>query len=370
MIEKGRISTFDAVMLMTASMLGSSTLFGTGATAGRDAWLATAIGMAEGLVFAAIYVALLNRFPGQNLIQIIDTVFGRYLGSAISFLMLLYLAHLASLVLGNYRDFLKDVFLINTPQSVVLISLSLVVIYGVRKGLEVFSRIAPAFVAATIAAITLATILVSSQFRPENLLPVAWTPWPRLLWTAHGVATFPFGETVAFTMILPYVRAPRRTGRIVFSAFAIAGPLLTFLAVRGTMVFDGVARLFAFPSFQLLKMVDVGEILTRIELLLAVSYVLMGFLKTVSLTYASTLGIAQLFRLKSSTSLSFPIGMITTLLAIVDARDLAEVVTFAVGTYPLYALPFQLIIPLLTLVVAAIRRKRGASDADVRSASG
>lgn len=370
MIEKGRISTADAVTLMAAFIIGSSTLFGTGGTAGRDAWLATTIGMAEGLVFAAIYVALLNRFPRQNLIQIIDTVFGRYLGSIISFMMLLYLTHLTSLVLGNYRDFLKDAFLINTPQSVVLLSLMLVIIYGVRKGLEVFSRIAPLFIVGTTAAVLFATSLLIPQFRLENLLPIARTPLPRLLWSAHGVATFPFGETVAFTMILPYVRASRRTGRIILSAFAIAGPLLIFLAARGSMVLGAAAQLFIFPSFQLLKLIDVGEIFTRMELILAISYVLMGYLKTVCLAYASTLGFAQLFRLKSYTSLIFPVGMITTLLAVVDARNVAETVTFAVGTYPLYALPFQLVIPLLTLVVAAIRRKRGASDADLRSASG
>jgi spore germination protein KB len=136
------------------------------------------------------------------------------------------------------------------------------------------------------------------------------------------------------------------------------------------MVFGAAARLFVFPSFQLLKLIDVGEIFTRMELILAISYVLMGYLKTVSLAYASTLGIAQLFHLKSYTSLTFPFGMIVTLLAVVNARNVAEILTFAVGTYPLYALPFQLIIPLLTLVVAAIRRKRGASDADIRSASG
>ena len=100
-LERGKINNLHLTFLIIGFTFGSSVIISPGKGAGQDTWLAILAGLAEGLIFAWIFFTLAVKFPGKNIIQINEVVFGVFTGKVISLLYLWYFFHLGSLVLRN-----------------------------------------------------------------------------------------------------------------------------------------------------------------------------------------------------------------------------------------------------------------------------
>jgi len=204
-LERGKIPSSGLVFLMIGYIFGSSLILTPGRAAGRDGWIAILFGLVEGLLIALIFVTLSNRFPGKTLIEISDLVYGRYLGKLVSISFLWYLFHLGSMVLSNFTSVFSSLFLTHTPQAVIGLMLILVCAMAARHGIEVLTRCSQVLTPLIVVILLLDTAMIMGQFKLQNLLPVLETPLPKLLWAAQAAAAFPFGETVSFLMVLPFL---------------------------------------------------------------------------------------------------------------------------------------------------------------------
>ncbi|MGE5379513.1 MAG: hypothetical protein ACM3NT_00435, partial [Methylocystaceae bacterium] len=72
--------------------------------------------------------------------------------------------------------------------------------------------------------------------------------------------------------------------------------------------------------------------------------------------YGAALGLAQVFNLHSYRPLILPLGILMVILGLTNVRNAIEMSEFAFKAYSIYAAPFQIGIPLLTLVIAKLRK--------------
>lgn len=362
MLHTERISSSQLTALLMGFMIGSSVLFPPGQGAGNMGWLALLGGIPEGILIALIYVWLTRRFPRKTMIEIADVVYGPRLGKLVSAAFIGYLFYLATLVSTNFFDFIKLAILVETPSSVIVLFGALVVSYCVANGIEVLGRVSQGMVILAVSSMGLITALLINQIKPGNYLPILLQHIGKLAWTAHGVATFPFGETVAFAMILPFLNRPKEGLRSVLSAIIATGCIMAVVLLRNIGVLGNMMGLFTYPGYYVAQLISVGEVFTRLEILIAINFVMMGFLKIAVLHYGVSLGIAQLLRLPSLKPLVLPLGILISSVALINFSDVTENIKFAGDAYPLFALPFQVGIPLLTLVIAVLRKlpTRGA----------
>lgn len=354
-LEDGKISESQLVYLMLGFTIGSSVLLPPGALAGQDGWIAVLIGLMEGLAFALVYSTLASRFPGKTLVQINDAVCGPYLGKLVSIAFIWFLFHLGSLVVGNFTDFLTAVIMPETPEVVFAILIMLTCASAVRNGIEILARCSQVLVPLVLLIIAFDGILLLPESDPRNLQPVLATPVGRLLWAAHGTAAFPFAETVAFLMVIPFVNRGNQAARPVITALTISGLLFAAIAARNIAVLGAAADLFPYPSFEAVRRINIAHILTRLEVLVAMNFMTMGFLKISVTLYGTVLGTAQLLGLRSYRPLVLPIGVLMIILSRINFDSIVDNIKFSEATYPIYAMPFELGIPLLTLLVAVAR---------------
>jgi spore germination protein KB len=94
----------------------------------------------------------------------------------------------------------------------------------------------------------------------------------------------------------------------------------------------------------------------RLEIIIVINFLMMGFLKITALHYSTVLGLGQIFKLRSIRPLIVPIGILMVIFSIINYSGFIENVEFTYQVYHIYALPFQLGMPLLTLIVAVIRK--------------
>jgi len=364
-LEKGRINSTSLTMLIFGFAVGSSIIAPPGRGAGTDAWFAILIGITEGLLIAAVFLLLSKRFPNKTLVEISDLVYGPYLGKIISILFLCYLFHLGSLVLSDFIEYLSSLFLIRTPPIVLVAAMSLICVSAAKKGIEVIAGCAVILVYVGLFFYLLTILLLLKNFEIKYLQPVLTIPAEQLLWAAHGAATFPFAETVAFLMVLPFLTNKRDAVPATFKGIIFAGLVLTIDAVLNIGILGASEKVYLYPSYYAITTISIAEIITRVEIVASLLVLAYGFLKIAVLLYGVSLGAAQLCSLRSYRPLVMPVAVLMSILALYNFPNPAEYIRFNNKIYPVYALPFQLVIPLLTLIIAVIRKteqRDGNSD--------
>src|SRR5665647_327137 len=355
-LEEGRISRFQLIMLMVGFIYGTSRIICPAGGAGHDAWIANLIGIMEALLIAWVFIALTNQFKDKTIVEINDLVYGRILGKGISLIFIWYLFHLSALVLTNISRFFATEIYVATPKAVILILFVAVCASTVGRGIEVLARCSVVLVALTLLVIINDMVLAIPTMDIKNLLPILDIPVGKLLWAAHGAATFPFAETVAFTMIFAFVNDHKGRYAPVATAILIGGLGLTLLIVRNSLVLGPMESGYIYPSYMAVQMIDIGDILSRLEVVVAVFFIFTGFIKVSVLLYGTVLGLSQVLNLRSYRPLIIPVGILMIVLALTNVGSSVELFSFVEKEYPIYAMPWELGIPLITLIVAKLRK--------------
>ncbi|NLY74868.1 MAG: endospore germination permease [Firmicutes bacterium] len=355
-LERGKISGTQMVYLLVSFAIGSSIIIAPGRGAGHDAWFATIIGALESMVWVLIFTTLARRFPDQTIVEIMEVVFGPFLGKALAVCFVWYSFHLCSLVIGNFTDFFTTVVMPETPCIVFAVSLVLVSAFAVHNGLEVIARCGLVLLPIAVFLIISTIFLELNQLDLKNFLPFLETPWPRLLKTAHNIAVFPFGETVIFGMIFPYLNQPRDGRSRTVLGILLAAFILTLLYLRSIGVLGATRSIATYPALEAVKLIKVPFLNIRFEIIVIINFLTLGFLKITTLHYSTVLGLAQIFKFRALRPLIIPVGILTVLLSLINFQGFVENLEFSEVGYPVYALFFQLVIPLLTLIVAVIRK--------------
>lgn len=345
--------------LLLGFLLGSSLVLPMGIQAQEASWLAVLIGGAAGLAVTWVYTSLALRFPGQSLIGYSKRVLGRWLGGAAGLLYIWYGLHLGALVLRNFGEFLASTILPRTPMGVSIILLAAVCAYGVRHGAETLGRAAQVMNAVVLAQVILISGLLAANIRLEFLLPVFGEGFGPILQGALSSLGFPFGETVLFALLLPLVRPTRQVRPAFMLSMVAAAFLLALVHARNTAVLGAhLVETERFPTFGTTQVVDVADFITRVDAFVVGNWIVTGFIKVAVCLLAVARGAAEWAGVGEYRPLVLPLGAIMATLAVLLYDNITEMANFASAVWPVYSVPFQILIPVLLLSVAALRGLR------------
>ncbi len=303
-----------------------------------------------------VYTTLARRFPGKTGVEIMETVFGPYLGKVIAALFIWFTFHLGSMVIRNFTDFFTTVTMPETPSIVFAAALILVSAFAVHNGLEVITRCSLVLVPLAVLLLSIIFVLQLNQINFENFLPLFETPWRELLKISHSVAVFPFGDGVVFLMVLPFLNQIKEGRSRTMSGIFLAMLYVMLASLRNTGALGAAKSIFSYPAYEAVKLINLPFVNTRLEIIVVLNFLTMGFLKITVLHYCAVLGLGQIFRLRSMGPLIIPIGILMVVFSIINFSNFTENTEFNLTANLIYCLFFQLGIPLLTLAIAIIRK--------------
>lgn len=354
-LEKGRIPDNQLMTLLMGFIVGTSIVLSPGKGAGHDAWIAVMIGIVEGLAVVWVFVTLSSRFRDKTIIQINDLVYGPILGKLISLLFIWYLFHTAVLVITiNQWGFAPEIYP-STPREVILIVYLAACAATVFRGLEVIGRLSLILIGVSLILLGLDTLLLIPNMNLGNLLPVMDAPVSKILWAAHGAAMVPFAETIAFVMIFPFTASPKKNYGVVAASILVAGMLSAIIIARNSAVLGKMAEVYIYPSYAAVRVVNYAGVFNRIEILSTFLLTCLIFIKICILLYATVLGTAQLLALRSYRPLVWPTTILLVILALTNVQNMESLLRFEQIIHPIYAVPFEVVFPLVTLSAAIIR---------------
>lgn len=340
-------------------IIGSSLFMGVSGQSGNSSWIALILAVLLAIPLMLIYARLHTLFPGKNLYDMLISVFGGVIGRVFSCLYIWYSLHLGSLVLRNFGEFSKTVALTSTPMLAPMLIIGLLCIWVVNAGMEVLGRSAKFLTMFTFAVIIVVQLLSIPKYDYEHLRPLLDSGWGPVFADVAGSFTFPFAEIVVFLGAFNVLPRKGSAVRVMVGGLVIAGVIIIGVSVRNLLVLGPeILSSLYFPSFVAVSRINVGDFLTRIEGSAAIIFVTSLFVKVSLCLYVTSQGIARVFKLESYRSVVLQMGLIMVYMSGFIYKDITQMQYFAYHIYKLYALPFELFIPLLLWITAEIMAQR------------
>jgi len=357
-VQKEIINQKQAIVLMVTFIMGSGTIVGTGDKSGQDIWIALLIAMAGASIIMAVYARIIKLFPGMDLFDLLDKLFGRILGKFIALIFTWYLFHVGLNLIRNTSEFIRIISLDATPQCVIALFTGVLIAYALRCGIEVIGRwVSIFFPVIIVISITLSVIAVD-MYDFDRLKPVLYEGLKPVLSDAFGIFAHPFAETVVFLGIGGCFQKQSNPYKIFNIALIIGGLYMLMLAVRTIALMGPVNKsLQMFPPYITARIIKIGDFFQRIELINAVIIVTAVFTKVTVYMFSFAKGMSYLLKIDDYRTLSTPLVFFTAAYSIFLFDNALFMVKWALNVFPYYAIPFEIIIPVLVWIAAEIKAR-------------
>lgn len=352
-MEKEFISSKQGVTLLIMYILGSSLILTPGENVGRDAWIAILFAIFMVVPMLYVYTRLVTVCPGKDFYDLQKILFGKVIGSITSLIYVLFSLHLGAMILRNFSEFIQAVSFPESPQFFTLILMGTLCIFGVKCGVEVIARwssfIFPIFLLTVVFLITFS--IPNAEL--SNIKPILYNGIDPVVRGSIPIFAFPFAEVALFTTIFNSLNNKKSTYKIFLIGTVIGGLMLCAVSIRNIAVLGAESISdYYFPTYNAISVISIGSFFDRFEILVAVMFIVSGFLKATICLYSASKGLSKIFNIDNYSEFAAPLGIIMFTAAKFAYDNLMEMFKWAGNVYQYYSFPFLVLLPLITLAFA------------------
>src|SRR5690554_3163880 len=278
----------------------------TSADAGREIWLSPIWGVVTGVVSIVLAVQLNNAYPKKSIVEYSVNIIGKYPTKILGILYIIFLLHITGVVIREYADFVVGIFMIQTPQIVVIGSMAFVCALGVRAGLEVLARTGQFFFPIIIFIIFLVFTLLVPEFDFMKLIPFFENG---IFPSIKGAATIQswYSEYFLITFMLPFLSD--REKALKFSLLSLGFVVLTLILANLTafLIFGELTKTLTYPIMSSVRFISVANFFENVEALVMALWVSGAYIKISVFFYGTVLATGQVINLSNYRPIVFPI---------------------------------------------------------------
>ena len=365
-MEKEIISSKQGVTLLIMYILGSALIIPPGIKSGRDSWIAVIFAIIIVLPMLYVYTRIVTVCPGKDFFDLQKSLFGKVIGTITSILYVFFSLHLGTIILRIFSEFIQAVSFPETPQLLTLILMGTLCIFGAKCGIEVIARwssfIFPIFFLVVIFLITFS--MPNSEI--SNIKPMLYNGLDPVVRSSITIFAFPFAEVALFTTVFNSLDNKKSTFKIYLIGTVVAGIMLSAVSIRNIAVLgaESIASYY-FPTYNAVSVISIGSFFDRFEILVAIMFVVSGFLKATICLYSASKGLSKIFNIDSYSEFAAPLGVLMLTGASFAYENIMEMYKWINSVYQYYSFPFLVLLPLITLAFAegkAGKLKRDAKE--------
>jgi len=301
-----KISTHQSMTLgATVLMGGTFLLIGSNVNraGGRDGWMTILPAFAVAIPYGLMVLSLSAQYPHENLLQISENVFGKWIGKIIGFIYILISGYYGGLVLALIGAVYNQSIMMLTPLWVFYVGSLLIIFYLVNSGIEVFARFSEVIFPLIVIGLVLNVVLSIPNIEPGELLPILGEGLKPLYFAALRVMAYSMVYILFLAGILPFLPTGKqeldqlKTG--LWRAVFWVGILNTSVVLMEILVFGPreIVRLI-FAILELGKMVEISRTIAGIESLFLGVWLGALVIKVSAFLFMTTWGIETVFKFR------------------------------------------------------------------------
>jgi spore germination protein KB len=360
MLEKGRISHLELALIMYATVLATAILYipyVTAQHAKRDLWLSPIWGSLSGFLIVMIVVKLSKLYPGKTLIEYCELILGQFLGKLIAFIYLFFLLHDTAIAFREYGEFIGSAFLYKTPIIFITGSIALSCVIAVHGGIETIGRCATIFLPVVLALYILIYVFLIPDLNVKNIFPILQDGvMPSIKGSLAPHAWLSQFSLMSF--LIPLLTNQQKV--LKWGMYSVIASVLTmvFINLGNLLLFGGIISNIQFPVFEAARFISIGSFFEHVESIVIAFWVVGGFVQLSAFFYMLMIGTSQWLKLPNYKPFILPIGFLIIIFSVWTISSFEEMIRGMGTTVPFYFLTIQLLIPILLLCVALLRKRK------------
>ncbi|WP_270182200.1 GerAB/ArcD/ProY family transporter [Alkalihalobacillus sp. CinArs1] len=343
------IDKLQMVLLFQAFITGSTIINIQGPFIGiaeNGAWISILLANGFGALVMVVVLYMYEKYPTLSYIQYTKVLMWKpvaYLfGISLALIVILFTANITY----GMGQFLTTSMMKETPLYIFHFLIIMVASLTVRQGIEVMARMFHGILYFLFFIIFSILVLNVTQYHPEFLNPVLSIGWKPVFHAAYVGIGFPYIDIMYFAMILPYLkRDDKPFKRWMYGGLLLNGIILAVTIIASIMVFGPMVTYEKFPIFQLARIIEIGEIIQRVESVFGIALIIGSYMKITLMLFIIVEIVTQLFDLSNKRAFVFPLGLLVYLFSTTSFNNEIElgesglimetILAFSLGFLPL-----------------------------------
>ena len=359
-MKKTVISNHQLFTITGLTCIGGSLLVASAPIASiakQDAWLSTILTALFGMVTILVYYFLGSRHPGMTLIGISRTILGKWAGTIISILFLLFFIIVSYDLPWYIIDFMSHTMHETPPyviSALLVISFAIAALYGI----EAIARASEIFIKFVTVLFFFSMIMVMPNIKGDNILPVLEKGITPIFKGSVFLSCYTAFPAVTILMIYPANFDSIKGTKGALLRGILWSSLIYFTAIILSILVLGsvIAAKLKFPTFVLLKEINVGNIFTRLEYFISVIWIVTLFFVGTLFFYSSASGISELLKLRDYRFIILPLALIILIMSGVVFPSDVENESWTRTVWVPLSLTMGFVIPLLLFIMYHLKK--------------
>ncbi|UOQ49558.1 endospore germination permease [Gracilibacillus caseinilyticus] len=294
---------------------------------------------------------LLKKYKDKNLVELIETIIGKWAGKLICLLLFIFAFLTLTLDSRNYVEQIKQLYFQESPTDTVYYIFFIVVLFGAKKGFEVIGFTSWITLLFTKASVLIVFLLITGDMVLQRIFPIFGQGLSILLTEGVKKASI-FAEL--FFLLIAYQSAKStsmfRKGSIIASIIGLFEILLFFFVYVCVFDYNSIKKI-AFPYHDITQFVNLGQFFTNIETFFMVFWLLAAFLKFIIFIYITSWIFGEIFAIRNFEPLLLPFSFLVVMIGLIPLNSVINELVLRETLLTIMS-PFFIIFPFILWSIA------------------
>ncbi len=326
-------------------LMGANLLIGSSYRAEQDTWISILMATGIMIILSLVLARISVLHPGKDVFALLKLL-PKWISFPLIGLTAYYCFEQAAITLRVYTGFVHIVSLPNTNIIILPILTGIIIWFLINREDRVLFQFSYMTAIPIFLIILLLIVFLFPMFRSENLLPFCYNNGENILLCSAENFAFPFGN-IFLLLGLTFFPKESKKERNVWVIVAVISGILSLLVVFQNILLLGgkLSDFLDFPYNYAASLVNVGDFFSRIEVFASLFFFLSAILRTSYLIRLTLRGIESLCNVEPK-SISFPMIALLCFYTAVAFDNTNSVFNY-LKIFPIFAIPFQVGVPLL-----------------------
>ncbi|MBO7742992.1 endospore germination permease [Paenibacillus sp. MWE-103] len=325
----------------------------------QDVWMANELAVCWVLVILKINTYIQNQYPHRNMTEIIEALYGKWIGKLVLGYNTITMVGLGTLSLRSISLFYTTAILPNTSPKLIMLLVLIVTTYAASLGLSAIARSVLVILPFFAVAILVICVSIYRNVDINPFMPQFRHGIPIMVFGTMMSYGFPFGKSVVMSYLFSEVAEQKK----LFKACSIAVVMSCAYLLLATYLSMGslgenLFKAATFPFFSAIQLVKFGEYIERIEITIIAIWTILTMYEVITVQYVFVKITGRIFGLKTLKPLYIPAGAFIFGVAVNSLPNPAALVAYDTRMLPVVSLGSACLLPLCNLGMTLIRKRK------------
>lgn len=261
----------------------------------QDSTLSILLASIIGIIFLFLYFYIRNYKIELNLFEKINSLFGKC-GIILNILCIILAFIFSVMILSDLTHFISSQFLYYTSSTVISISFMILIVYALSKNIKTISKMSLIvfFICLFISILIMIGLLFNIDI--SNFMPILNDGLSPILKSSTIILVYNI-LPIFFLLVIPKKNIKNDSTKMsilfyIISLFSIFSVTFMTISIFGV----NLSLLYEYPGFHLLRQVNIGEFVDRIEIFLSIEWIISMCIMLILCLYFANTGIKSIIK--------------------------------------------------------------------------